>query len=186
MKATLLSPVIRALADWDRPRVEAMTRDCGVFRPEEVLVALEVFDAALGIGRKRDPDYETAGIEFDGALAGWICWGPTPCTLGTFDLYWIVVAPEWHGQGVGRALVAEMERRIAGRARLVVVETAGRADYASTRAFYERLEYRVASRIADYYAPGDDLVTYMKRMEDSGLRNGGTAFPQSSTLNPQS
>ena len=164
MKGTLASPVIRALADCDRPHVEAMTRAGGVFRPEEVAVALEVFDGALGIGRKRDPDYETAGIDLEGKLAGWACWGPTPCTLGTFDLYWIVVAPESHGLGIGRALVAEMERRIAGRARLVVVETAGRADYASTRAFYERLEYRVACRIADYYAPGDDLVTYLKRL----------------------
>jgi ribosomal protein S18 acetylase RimI-like enzyme len=164
MKDTLVSPVFRALADRDRQPVEAMTRACGVFRPEEVAVALDVFDAALGIGRKRDPDYETAGVELDGALAGWACWGPTPCTLGTFDLYWIVVAPEWHGQGVGRALMSEMDRRIAGRARLVVVETAGRADYAATRAFYERLGYRVGARITDYYAPGDDLVTYVKRI----------------------
>ncbi|HEY9384102.1 MAG TPA: GNAT family N-acetyltransferase [Gemmatimonadales bacterium] len=164
MKGTLTAPVIRALTDWDRPQVEEMTRACGVFRPEEVQVALDVFDAALGIGRKRDPDYETAGVELDGALAGWACWGPTPCTLGTFDLYWIVVAPECQGQGIGGALMAEMDRRIAGRARMIVVETAGRADYASTRAFYERLGYRVAARITDYYAPGDDLVTYVKRV----------------------
>jgi len=183
MKGTLASPIIRALTEWDRPQVEEMTRACGVFRSDEVAVAMDVFDAALGIGRKRDPDYETAGVDLDGALAGWICWGPTPCTLGTFDLYWIVVAPQWQGQGVGGALVAEMDRRIAGRARMVVVETAGRADYAPTRAFYERLDYQVAARIADYYAPGDDLVTYVKRMEDLGVRNKG---PHASLLTPDS
>lgn len=168
MKATLSTPIIRALSEWDRQPVEAMTQACGVFRADEIAVAMEVFDAALGIGRKRDPDYELAGLELDGTLAGWICWGPTPCTLGTFDLYWIVVDPQFHGQGVGGALVAEMERRIAGRARMVVVETAGRADYASTRAFYEKLEYQVGARITDYYAPGDDLVTYIKRFGDRG------------------
>jgi len=162
LNRTLVSSVIRPLHGADRPLVEAMTRACGVFRPEEVRVALEVFDAALGIGSRHDPDYETAGVEQEGQLAGWACWGPTPCTVGTFDLYWIVVTPERQGQGAGGALLREMERRIAGRARMNVVETAGRQDYAPTRAFYERAGYRVAARIADYYAPGDDLVTYVK------------------------
>lgn len=166
MNEALLTPLVRPLASEDRERVEAMTRATGVFREDEVAVALDVFDAALGLGRRRDPDYETTGIELEGVLAGWACWGPTPCTLGTFDLYWIVVAPEWQGHGVGGALMRELERRVAGRARMIVVETAGRADYAATRAFYERWDYRVAARIADYYAPGDDLVTYVKRMED--------------------
>lgn len=186
MKDTLTAPAIRALTDWDRPQVEAMTRACGVFRPEEVAVALDVFDAALGIGRKRDPDYETAGVDLNGVLAGWICWGPTPCTLGTFDLYWIVVSPECQGQGIGGALMAELDRRVAGRARMIVVETAGRADYAPTRTFYEGLQYQVAARITDYYAPGDDLVTYVRRMEDRGLRNKGGVAPQTSILNPES
>ena len=90
-------------------------------------MALEVFDAA---GRPGSPDYTALGVEVDGRLAGWICWGPTPCTLGTCDLYWIAVDPALHGLGLGTALVDEMERRLAGRARLIVVETAGRADYA--------------------------------------------------------
>lgn len=142
-----------------------------MFRPEEVKVALEVFDAALGIGRGRDPDYESAGVELDGKLAGWACWGPTPCTVGTFDLYWIVVAAERQGQGVGSSLLAEVERRVTGRARLIVVETAGRDQYAGTRGFYESRGYRVETRIADYYEPGDDLVTYVKRL--SGSREVG-------------
>ena len=77
------------------------------------------------------------------------------------------MAPEWQGHGVGTTLLAELDRRIANRARMVVVETAGRADYAATRAFYERRGYEVAARIADYYAPGDDLVTYVKRVQGS-------------------
>jgi ribosomal protein S18 acetylase RimI-like enzyme len=142
-----------------------MTRSTTLFHSEEVAVALDVFDAATGNGRRADPDYETAGAEVDGALVGWICWGPTPCTRGTFDLYWIVVDPAWQGRGVGAALVDEMEHRLAGRARLVVVETAGRDEYLPTRAFYAARGYQVGARIPDYYAPGDDLVTYLKRTE---------------------
>ena len=49
-----------------------------------------------------------------------------------------------------------MEHRLAGLARLIVVETAGRADYAGTRAFYEARGYRAVATIPDFYDPGDD------------------------------
>lgn len=156
----------RPLEATDRARVEAMTRGSPLFRPEEVSVALDVFDAATGNGRRCDPDYETRGALADGVLVGWICWGPTPCTMGTFDLYWIVVDSAWQGRGVGSAMVAEMERSLAGRARLIVVETAGRADYAPTRGFYSARGYEVGGTIAEYYGVGDDLVTYVKRIQE--------------------
>jgi ribosomal protein S18 acetylase RimI-like enzyme len=104
------------------------------------------------------------------ALAGWICWGPTPCTLGTYDLYWMAVDPALHGGGVGSALLHAMEGRLAGLARLIVVETAGRADYAPTRGFYEARGYRAVSRIPDFYAPGDDQVVYTKSLAGSPSR----------------
>ena len=102
------------------------------------------------------------GAEVSGALAGWICWGPTPCTLGTWDCYWIVVDPAHQGEGIGSTLLGEMEQRLAGRARLIVAETAGRDEYGPTRAFYERRGYHAQSRIPDFYAPGDDQVVYVK------------------------
>ena len=152
---------LRPLVPAERARVEAMTRATGMFAEAEVAVALEVFDAAMA---GPDSGYEALGAEADGALAGWICWGPTPCTVGTFDMYWLVVDPAAHGRGTGSALVAEMERRLAGRARLVVVETAGRPDYAPTRAFYTARGYQVAARIPDFYAPGDDQVVFVKTL----------------------
>lgn len=164
MSRTALSVRLRDLVPADRDRVEGLTRATGFFRSGEIPVALEVFDAATGNGRRADPDYETAGAEVDGVLSGWICWGPTPCTLGTFDLYWIAVDPEQQGHGIGGALVDEMERRVAGRARLIVVETGGRADYEPTRMFYERRGYRVAATIPDYYEAGDALVTFVKTL----------------------
>ncbi len=74
-----------------------------MFREDEIPVALEVFDLAAGAGPdgRIDADYEHAGVEVDGALMGWASWGHTPGTLGTFDLYWIVVDPAGHGRGLG-------------------------------------------------------------------------------------
>jgi ribosomal protein S18 acetylase RimI-like enzyme len=158
---TLVRPVLRALRAADREPIERMTRAVGVFKPHEVPVALEVFDASLRPGQT---DYETLGADVDGQLAGWICWGMTPCTEGTWDLYWLAVDPAQHGAGVGSALVAEMERRLAGRARLIVVETGGRAEYDPTRAFYLARGYQVAATIPDFYAPGDAQVVFVKRL----------------------
>ena len=124
-----------------------------------------MFDAAVAGTRPElanEPDYTALGADAEGRLVGWICWGPTPCTLGTYDLYWMAVDPAAQRGGVGTALLAEMERQLVGRARLIVVETAGRADYAATRGFYESRGYRPTARIPEFYAPGDDLVIYTK------------------------
>jgi ribosomal protein S18 acetylase RimI-like enzyme len=160
VSGVITAPLLRDLTAADRGRIEAITRAVGVFRDDELPVALEVFDGALSAS----PDYTALGAETDGRLAGWICWGPTPCTLGTYDLYWMAVDPALHGAGIGTALLRAMEHRLAGIARLIVVETASRADYAGTRAFYQARGYRRTSTIPDFYAPGDDQVVYVKSL----------------------
>lgn len=163
MSGTITAPVLRDLTAADRRRIEEITRAVGVFGVHETAVALEVFDT-MAAG---SPDYTALGAEHEGLLVGWICWGPTPCTSGTYDLYWMAVDPALQGAGIGTALVREMERRLEGLARLVIVETAGRPDYRSTRAFYQARGYRPAATIPDFYAPGDDQVVYLKSLTSS-------------------
>jgi ribosomal protein S18 acetylase RimI-like enzyme len=160
VSGTLTAPALRPLSAADRRRIEEITRAVLVFRDDEVPVALEVFDGAVG----GSPDYLALGATVDERLVGWICWGPTPCTLGTYDLYWMAVDPTMQGSGIGAALLRAMEGRLAGSARLIVVETAGRPDYRPTRAFYEARGYRKAAIIPDFYAPGDDQVVYVKAL----------------------
>jgi ribosomal protein S18 acetylase RimI-like enzyme len=160
VSGTLTEPALRPLSAADRRRIEEITRAVRVFREDEVPVALEVFDGAVA----GSPDYLALGAMLDQRLVGWICWGPTPCTVGTYDLYWMAVDPTAQGAGIGAALVREMEGRLAGSARLIVVETAGRPDYRPTRAFYEARGYRKAAIIPDFYAPGDDQVVYVKTL----------------------
>jgi len=167
LSGTLVSPRLRHLSAVDRGRIEEITRAVRLFRPDEIPVALEVFDEAVRAGPRGDP-YAALGADVDGRLAGWICWGPTPCTLGTYDLYWMAVDPALQGAGIGTALVLEMERRLAGIARLIVVETAGRPDYAATRAFYQARGYHPTATIRDFYAPGDDQVVYVKDLSREG------------------
>lgn len=160
MSGTLVSPRLRHLSAADRGRIEEITRAVALFREDEIPVALEVFDEAAREGGSQS--YIALGADVDGQLIGWICWGPTPCTLGTYDLYWMAVEPGLQGTGIGSALLAEMECRLSGQARLIIVETAGRPDYAATRAFYLARGYRAVATVPDFYAPGDDQVVFVK------------------------
>jgi D-alanine-D-alanine ligase len=161
LSGTLVTPRLRHLTAADRGRIEEITRAVGRFRDDEILVALEVFDAAV---RPIPDSYQVLGAELDSRLVGWICWGPTPCTLGTYDLYWMAVDPEMQGAGIGTALLQEMERRLKGVARLIVIDTAGRPDYSVTRAFYQARGYSPVASVPDFYAPGDDQVVFVKRV----------------------
>ena len=150
-----LRPVGRA----QRARLERLTAATGLFRPEEVAIAVELLDDSLA----GDDDYRFLGAYAGDELVGYVCWGPSPGTDGTYDVYWIVVDRASQRHGVGTALLGAVERTLAAEhARLVVVETSARAEYAATRAFYERRGYTVAARLPGYYAPGDDLVVYLK------------------------
>jgi ribosomal protein S18 acetylase RimI-like enzyme len=133
----------------------ARTRE---FTPDEVDVALELID--LGLAGSADYRFWIA-LDAQGKVAGYVCFGKTPMTSATYDLYWIAVDPAMKGAGIGRALVRKMEDEIrAEGAHLVRVETAGLDAYVATRAFYDRIDYEVVARIRDFYARGNDLVVY--------------------------
>ena len=128
------------------------------FRPDEVDVALELVDDALAGGT----DYRFVVDEgAEGALLGYACFGATPMTEGTFDLYWIVVEPASKRGGVGRRLLERVEAELRrDGARLLRVETEGGEAYAATRGFYQRVGYEVLATIRDFYAVGRDLVIF--------------------------
>lgn len=175
-----------------RHRVREILDATAVFRDDEVAVALELFDEAFAVSTARapyDPGGGVATYEFVGSfsreggvddgrssregdtgptLVGYACYGATPGTDRTYDLYWIAVHPAFQGEGDGTRLLDEVERRLRERdARLLVVETSSREEYEPTRRFYEARGYRRVAVLADYYAPGDGRVVYIKRLSPS-------------------
>ena len=159
----------------DRERVREILEGTGSFSAAEVEVALELFDDALAAGATSSvataapgaPDYELLGA-YDGAgeLLGYACFGPTPGTDRTWDLYWIATDATRHGEGVGSRLLLGMEELLAARgSRLVVAETSSRDDYDRTRRFYRSRGYAEAARLRDFYARGEDRIVYVKRLD---------------------
>src|SRR5688572_14535998 len=94
----------------DRDAVRRIVKATGFFRSDEVEVAVELVDEALTKGEASG--YYFVFAEMEGSVAGYACYGPIACTLGSYDLYWIAVDPNWQGHGLGQALVRETERQI--------------------------------------------------------------------------
>jgi GNAT superfamily N-acetyltransferase len=165
----------------DRARVSELLIATAAFSSEEVAVALEIFDLCHPERSEGSafafavPDYEFVGAYDDDSarLLGYACFGPTPATDGTYDLYWLAMDPAAQGRGAGRALVRWVEQELGKRgARLLVVETSARPDYEHTREFYARGGYAEAARVRDFYAPADDRIILTTRLT---TREGGVA-----------
>lgn len=155
-------PTIRAPTADDRAGLEAALRSDRTFTDDEITVALELIDAAT----EGSADYWLRVAEADdGAIAGYICYGPTPMTASTYDLYWIVIHAEARGQGVAGMLLGAMEADLGDRgATGIRVETSQTEGYGAARKLYARHDYPEAARFRDFYKPGDDLIVYYKRL----------------------
>jgi len=124
--------------------------------------AVELVDLALTPNNK---DYTILVADRDGTLVGYACFGPTPMTEGTYDLYWIASDPTVRGQGVGASLIAGMEADMRRRgARIIRVETSATEAYGPTRGFYASMKYKEEARFRDFYKVGDDLIILAKRL----------------------
>lgn len=154
--------VLRDLEARDRDGFPDLLADTGMFTPAEIAVALELVDTALKGGEPADYLFRIAS-EDGGPMIGYACFGSTPLTEGTFDLYWIAVSPAFQGRGVGRRLLAAAETEARKRGgRLMVVETSSQEKYAPTRVFYLAGGYGLAARIPDFYRPGDDKLIFTR------------------------
>ncbi len=128
-----------------------------------MVVAEELIDSYLD-----DPSgsgYYILVAEADSTVEGYICYGPTPLTDATWDVYWMAVGREKQGQGIGSALLKSAEKEIREyQGRLVIIETSSTPLYEKTRRFHVGEGYEVICRIPDFYAPGDDKLIMQKRL----------------------
>jgi D-alanine-D-alanine ligase len=147
---------------------DAIARLCaatGAFTDAEIAVAHELAEDRLNNGAASSYRFVLAE-QTHGPLFGYACYGPAPCTESAWDLYWIVVHPAAQGAGLGRHLldvVAEAVRMEGGTA--LYAETAGKASYAPTRAFYAHNGFRAVATVPDFYARGDAKLILVRPVD---------------------
>jgi ribosomal protein S18 acetylase RimI-like enzyme len=162
-----MKQIIRPMVAADRSGVFRILESAGNFTPEEVGTALELIDEWLELGEHSG--YLTYVIEDVGEdeskVGGYVCFGPTPLTESTFDLYWIAVDKTKHRSGVGKRLLKFAEEEVMRRnGKLLLVETSSMETYDGTIAFYEKTGYELVGRIIEYYKPGDDKLIFAKKL----------------------
>jgi ribosomal protein S18 acetylase RimI-like enzyme len=152
---------IRQMIKKDRKTILDMIVETEMFTTAEVDVAMELVDIYLN--NKNQKDYNIIVAEEENEVLGYACYGPTPATEGTFDLYWIVVNPAHQNMGIGKKLLHYVEKKVfeAG-GRLLVIETSSQQKYIPTQKFYINNDYKISAQIKDFYKPGDDRIIFTK------------------------
>jgi ribosomal protein S18 acetylase RimI-like enzyme len=156
----------------DRQTCVSCAQSTEVFRPAEIAILEEVLQKSY-----TPEDVESTGLPQDGYLiyeekhgedlVGFIIFGKTPLTHANWDIYWVAVNKEMQGQGIGKRLLNRVETYILDKDGFagIRLETSSRQEYNATRSFYLRAGFKEVGRIDDFYALGDDLVTFHKKVE---------------------
>ena len=150
----------------DASSVRKLCEMSGKFSAAEIEVAEELVRERLGKGPSSG--YLFCFVEQEGKPLGYACYGPVPGTLASWDLYWIVVAGNRQGGGLGSAILARVEKSIRqGGGKSVWVDTSSQEGYRPTRAFYRARGYENQAVLTDFYRPGDHKVILCKRLGEA-------------------
>jgi GNAT superfamily N-acetyltransferase len=148
--------------------VDIISQGAG-FRSAEVECAIELLDGALAPAdpSAEEPEgYEArVAVEDDAPdqVLGYACFGLTPMTEATYDLYWLVVAEAARGRGIGGQLMTAVEDELRQRGAITIrVETSSLEGQGGARRFYEKTGFKLAGAIPDFYRKGDDLLVFAK------------------------
>jgi D-alanine-D-alanine ligase len=145
----------------DITAVKELVAATGKFTPVEIEVAGELVEERLAQGPASG--YEFILAEEAGRLVGYSCYGPATLTESGYDLYWIVVAPDQQGRGLGREILQRTEQVMRAKGgRLLWADTSGQPLYAPTCAFYEGTGFLKAAELPDFYKDGDAKFIYVK------------------------
>jgi len=145
----------------DIKSVETIISSTGFFRRDELDVAMELVNERLTKGSASG--YEFLFAEYNNKTIAYSCYGLIPCTLHSYDLYWIASHNDFRNKGVGSyilKLTEEKIRKSGGHA--VYIETSSKDQYLPTRLFYEKNNYILKARLGDFYDTGDDKCIYVK------------------------
>jgi len=126
---------IRPLVEKDRASLLSMLIKTRSFTSAEIDVAMELIDIVLKDQIQKDYQIYCMVDDQDQAI-GYICYGPTPITQGTFDLYWIAVDPDFQKQGVGSNLLdflGKVVKELKGR--MILADTSSIPHYEKTQNF---------------------------------------------------
>lgn len=145
----------------DIENVREIVTSTNFFHDHEIPVAVELVEERLEKGL--ESGYHFIFADIDSKTIAYACYGEIPCTKGSYDLYWIATHNDYRGKGIGKTLMAEVERHIKSLGgRVIYIETSSKAHYEPTRKFYEDYGCVTEAVLKDFYDFGDDKIIYKR------------------------
>jgi ribosomal protein S18 acetylase RimI-like enzyme len=156
--------LIRATLPEDTPSLLALADETAMFKPSEIQALREVLDDFHASNRALG--HQCVTLEEDGRIIAFAYYAPAAMTDRTWYLYWIAVRIGVQARGIGGTLLRHVEDDIACRqhGRMLLIETSSLPHYELTRRFYSKHGYATLAVLGDYYADGDDMVVFRKRL----------------------
>jgi GNAT superfamily N-acetyltransferase len=140
-----------------------MAEGTKVFKPLEIAALGQILDDYFN--DDVEEGHRAVTVEKDNDPIGFAYFGPTPMTEGTWHLFWIFVEKGTQARGLGAKILKYVEDEIrAAGGRLLIVETSSLPHYEPTQRFYLKHGYNEVARVADFYADGDSMVVFSKRL----------------------
>lgn len=145
----------------DIEAIAGIVESSGFFSEEEIEIAIQLAEEKMD--QKEASSYRFLFAEDDHRVLGYTCYGLVPATSFSYDIYWIVVANDFKGQGLGKLLMAETEKLIGSSGgRQIYAETSSRDQYNPTHKFYESCGYRQEAFLKNFYSECDGKIIYAK------------------------
>jgi GNAT superfamily N-acetyltransferase len=155
--------MIRATRPEDTPLLVELARATGVFKPLEIQALREVLDDYHATNRALGHCCVTA--EEADRITGFAYYAPSSMAERAWYLYWIAVRSDLQARGLGGRLLRHAEDEARSRdGRLLLIETSSLPHYDLTRKFYLKHGYVQDAVVHDFYADGDDMVIFAKRL----------------------
>lgn len=149
---------IRISTITDIPHLQVILDQTGLF-PREMLPDL----MAPFLSGADEEVFLTAEIE--GVPLGFVYAKAETLADRVWNMLALAVAPPHQRAGIGKMLVSGLEAELRQRGqRLMLVDTSSTAEYSGTRRFYQAMQYEQAAVIPDFWADGDDKVSFVKRL----------------------
>jgi ribosomal protein S18 acetylase RimI-like enzyme len=156
--------MLRPVTPADTDALVELTAGTGFFKPLEVEALREVLDDYHG-GNADLGHVALTWEDFGGRINGFVYYAPAAMTDRAWYLYWIAVRHDCQGLGIGGQMLYAVEQHLAAEGgRLLLIETSSTPHYEPTRRFYLKHGYALAATIPDYYADGDGMCVFSKRL----------------------
>ncbi|MFH2144040.1 MAG: GNAT family N-acetyltransferase [Bacteroidota bacterium] len=133
----------------------------GFFRNDEIDVAVDIVVETNEKGESAG--YKFVFAEINNETVAYVCFGLIPCTLVSYDLYWIACHEKFRGKGLGKILLEKCEEIVKSlRGKAIYIETSSKEIYEPTRNFYIKNNYDLMHTYPDFYDIGDNKLVYVK------------------------